>query len=153
MLLSVVRNGVTSMQSPRFKLSTTNFLVVKKIENRVFFLDLVKWGSKLFCSASLTKGLTRPSCPFFHTAGSCFNKLKTLRVLAFIHSNSCLICAYHFGDCICILCVLLLLESVSLCCCQIIRAVGNMEKKELSEHEVFFPKKLHKCDLSFSGEF
>lgn len=126
MLLSVVRNGVTSMQSPRFKLSTTNFLVVKKIENRVFFLDLVKWDSKLFCSASLTKGLTRPSCPFFHTAGSCFNKLKTLRVLAFIHSNSCLICAYHFGDCICILCVLLLLESVSLCCCQIIRAVGNM---------------------------
>lgn len=90
MLLSVVRNGVTSMQSPRFKLSTTNFLVVKKIENRVFFLDLVKWDSKLFCSASLTKGLTRPSCPFFHIAGSCFNKLKTLRVLAFIHSNSLL---------------------------------------------------------------
>lgn len=74
-------------------------------------------------------------------------------MLAFIHSNSCLICANHFGDCICILCVLLLLESVSLCCCQIIRAVGKMEKKELSEHEVFFPKKLHKCDLSFSGEF
>lgn len=74
-------------------------------------------------------------------------------MLAFIQSNSCLICANHFGDCICILCVLLLLESVSLCCCQIIRAVGKMEKKESLEHEVFFPKKLHKCDLSFSGDF
>lgn len=155
-----MRSGVKSSQSPNFKLSTTKFLVVGFTfnisgQNRegAFFPVLVERGIKLFCSVSPTKVLTRLSCPLSPVAGSCFNKWRTLRVLAFVHSNSCLICANHFGDCIRIVRVLLLLESVSLCCCQIIRAVGKMKKKELLEHEVFFPKKLHKCDLSFSGEF